>query len=424
MQPVSTKKSPNHTASPNIVKAISPTSARPSDVSISEDTWMEVASPQPDRTITTLQNGINLELSGNSPMRIAPTNVGDQQQTAVNIVPVPAPTQSRSAMQGNSLMNLGSVKTAVVHTPPAQVKGPSPKAKNGSVAEKIAALEKSGGKTKVAGSEVETYEISAAAPVAESIPKKAISPVKPNDHTFQQSFSFLKEETVKPIVPISKFTQNGKSALASAATEKPVKKGLFSFLAGKPKDDAIKTVPAVAHVATTAAAPVILKPAPITSLAPKPMESKQAPVMKLTPSALAIKPSLAPAPVQAPAHAPVQSADEYKIQDNDSDGDSGSGTDDDESNNKKQNRIPDWARGAQLKEALERQYGMYGHKPMDPDTIFVAQVQTCSLEEIFGANEGRSGKYSHRSSSAKWDADEITLVEKRTYRNQMGLPVN
>jgi len=28
--------------------------------------------------------------------------------------------------------------------------------------------------------------------------------------------------------------------------------------------------------------------------------------------------------------------------------------------------------------------------------------------------------YSKRSSSAKWDNDELTLVEKRTYRSQMG----
>jgi hypothetical protein len=29
-------------------------------------------------------------------------------------------------------------------------------------------------------------------------------------------------------------------------------------------------------------------------------------------------------------------------------------------------------------------------------------------------------RYSVRTSSAKWDEDEITLVEKRKYRNQMG----
>ena len=71
------------------------------------------------------------------------------------------------------------------------------------------------------------------------------------------------------------------------------------------------------------------------------------------------------------------------------------------------------------KEALERQYGANGHAPIDPDLIF-PEVQTCSLEEIFGSKEGKAGQYSKRTSSAKWDHDELTLVEKRTYRTQMG----
>ena len=57
--------------------------------------------------------------------------------------------------------------------------------------------------------------------------------------------------------------------------------------------------------------------------------------------------------------------------------------------------------------------------PMDPDLIF-PEVQSCSLEEIFGAKEGRSGSYSKRTSSAHWDADKLTIIEKRTYRNHMG----
>jgi hypothetical protein len=43
-----------------------------------------------------------------------------------------------------------------------------------------------------------------------------------------------------------------------------------------------------------------------------------------------------------------------------------------------------------LKDALERQYGLNGHTPMDPDTIF-HEVQTCSLEEIFGCKGGKNG---------------------------------
>eukprot|EP01038_Epipyxis_sp_PR26KG_P006031 gene6031-8305_t len=82
--------------------------------------------------------------------------------------------------------------------------------------------------------------------------------------------------------------------------------------------------------------------------------------------------------------------------------------------------IPEWARGVLLKEALERQNGLHpGFPPKDPDQIFY-EVKTCNLEEIFGRQEGLTRKYNNRTSSAKWDADEMSLVEKRTYRKQMG----
>ena len=103
----------------------------------------------------------------------------------------------------------------------------------------------------------------------------------------------------------------------------------------------------------------------------------------------------------------------------DSSGSSGSGTDDEEDRKEKQKKIPEWARGNLLKEALDRQYGLSGNKPMDPDSIF-HEVQTCSLEEIFGKSQGKSGVYSKRTSSAHWDHDQLSLVEKRTYRVQMG----
>ena len=432
LTPPSYKQAP--AKAPPATKAASPAtsaSTRVSDCSINEDTWMEVASPQPDRSLTTLQNGINMELTGNSPPRTfarvqaqAPAPVV-QQSVAPPAAPAPVATiaaaaPSRTAVQVNSLMNLGSgiQKSSVTNTTPPNPMmmktHTSPKAAQAvsSVAEKIAALEKSDRKPITKPTTVDAADVAAVVAVAAQV--KAISPLKPNDSTFKQNFSFMKEEPKSNI-----------AAAAAAAVEKPVKKGLFSFLAGKSKAEVQQPLvaphaaaPVVASLVMTAiSAPVVSKPVashtPSTSVVPKPISTLPAPVMKMTPSKAA-----ANVPAQVPVH--KQGDDEYKIADNDSDGDSGSGTDDDDEDKKKQNRIPDWARGAQLKEALEKQYGMYGHKPLDPDSIFM-EVQTCSLEEIFGTKEGKSGKYSHRSSSAKWDQDEITLIEKRTYRNQMGL---
>jgi hypothetical protein len=47
--------------------------------------------------------------------------------------------------------------------------------------------------------------------------------------------------------------------------------------------------------------------------------------------------------------------------------------------------------GTLLKEALDRQNGLLGEPPFDPDTLF-SEVTTCSLEEIFGTIQGKSGK--------------------------------
>ena len=59
--------------------------------------------------------------------------------------------------------------------------------------------------------------------------------------------------------------------------------------------------------------------------------------------------------------------------------------------NKPKPHIPEWAKGPQLKAALEKQYGFNGHTFIDPDTIF-HEVHSCSLEEIFGRKEGKAGK--------------------------------
>ena len=102
--------------------------------------------------------------------------------------------------------------------------------------------------------------------------------------------------------------------------------------------------------------------------------------------------------------------------------DSDSGTEDEA--DKPEKYIPDWARSVNLKSALAKQFGLVpGVSPLDPDTIF-AEVQTCSLEDIFGKVEGKYGKYSRRTSSAKWEHDELSLIEKRKYRNVMGYAPN
>ena len=48
-------------------------------------------------------------------------------------------------------------------------------------------------------------------------------------------------------------------------------------------------------------------------------------------------------------------------------------------------QIPAWARGPQLREALEKQFGP---NRLDPDTIF-PEVHTCDLEDIFDMRKKR-----------------------------------
>jgi hypothetical protein len=112
---------------------------------------------------------------------------------------------------------------------------------------------------------------------------------------------------------------------------------------------------------------------------------------------------------------------EYIIEDR-ADSDSDASATDDENDakaNKPKPVIPEWAKGPNLKLALEKQYGFNGHTCIDPDTIF-DEVHSCSLEEIFGQREGKCGRYAARTSSAKWDADKLSLTDKRRYRSQMG----
>ena len=409
---------------------------------LEEDTWMEVASPQPDHTISALENGISLEISGNSPQKN--TQQPLVMKTAGTRVPLtlpgPAPAAptggSRTAVQVNSLMNLTSAMPPAAPVEKANVRSPMMKEKKGIVAEKAVAIE--------AATKKEKYMEDPALTMVRSLEaaelKKKQEAMSGYDHWSPQKKSPVKVAapvTVAPVVapkpaPVEAAPAAAVPAPAAVEVAKPaVKKGLFSFLAGKTPNEAEKnstvkgtgalgaSASATKMVVAAAAAPAVVKmQSPVAAPAPAPA------VYKPVESVRTATPTRAPEPVRVPVVvASPQSVlveDEYRIGgDDDSDG-SGSGTDEDDEDKKKSNKIPDWARGAQLKEALERQYGMYGHTPVDPDMLFPV-VQTCSLEEIFGAQEGRSGKYNHRSSSAKWEHDEITLVETRTYRKQMGL---
>jgi hypothetical protein len=165
--------------------------------------------------------------------------------------------------------------------------------------------------------------------------------------------------------------------------------------------------PVVAATPVAAAAPILRD---ITSIA-------NAPAAKAAPATVPVVAT----PVQAPAAAaaPVATSEEYVIEDRDDSDESGTDGEGEADDKKPKQNVPDWARGPLLKEALERQYGLGGQTPMDPDLIF-HEVSTCSLEEIFGVREGLTRKYGNRSSSAHWDADQMTLVEKRVYRKHMG----
>ncbi|KAG5182754.1 hypothetical protein JKP88DRAFT_164282 [Tribonema minus] len=72
--------------------------------------------------------------------------------------------------------------------------------------------------------------------------------------------------------------------------------------------------------------------------------------------------------------------------------------------------VPEWAKGSQLKRALEAQYA---RTAPDPDTIFDDVTQSCNLETIFARKSGRYGK---RGSSANWAADKLTPAEVMTYK--------
>lgn len=339
------------------VKAVTPTPApaagRDSDIMMSEDgsTWMEVASPQPVRSLANLKTNISAETSAMttpSHKGVAPVFIKQEKG---------ASPEANSHVSGTSAVKMGTMPESATKLSKTQSHW-----------------------ERLTSASATSQEAPTASAVAAAVPPPAPTPGKDTN-----------------------------AAQASSAVKSSAKKGLFSFLSAKVKEE--KVDPPAAPVSAVPSTPQTKS------------QTTAAPSSALRSGAKMAQESVLQ-PVQQVSKSPQQQgADEYKIEDREDSGGSDSGTDDEDENKSKQNRIPEWARGVQLKEQLERQYGLHGHASMDPDLIF-PEVVSCSLEEIFGASMGKSGTYNKRGSSAHWDADELTLVEKRTYRAQMGLSVN
>ena len=337
-----------------------PSSDRDSDIMISDDgsTWMEVASPQPMHSLANLKTNIAKETSAMttpSHKGAAPVFIKQEKGTSPD-----TGTGAASAVKANATMPESATKLS----------------KTQSHWERLTSASAA------------TQEVSSASAVAAAALPPAPTPGKDSSAT-----------------------------QASSAVKSSAKKGLFSFLSAKVKEEKVDP-PALAPDSAVPSTPHAKSQAPATGPSSALRSGSKKAQMQQQSEERVLQ------PVQQVSKSPQQQgADEYKIEDREDSGGSDSGTDDEDENKSKQNRIPEWARGVQLKEQLERQYGLHGHASVDPDLIF-PEVVSCSLEEIFGASMGKSGSYNKRSSSAHWDADELTLVEKRTYRAQMGLSVN
>ena len=102
--------------------------------------------------------------------------------------------------------------------------------------------------------------------------------------------------------------------------------------------------------------------------------------------------------------------DTYEMSDHDGSSDS---DEEEERARREGKRIPGWARGSQLKQALSRQYT---ENSVDPEALF-GEVDTCNLEAIFGRQKT---KYQRRTSSGNWTKDKATAAEKLAFKRQMG----
>ena len=125
----------------------------------------------------------------------------------------------------------------------------------------------------------------------------------------------------------------------------------------------------------------------------------------------------AAADVKKPAGAGA-GAESYEISDREDSSDDD--YDSDGGHAKVAKKVPDWAKGPALREALEAQFNR--KQKLDPDSIF-PEVRTCDLEAIFKSFQGQAGKkrsYRSRQSTGNWKRDELSSAEKLRYKHDMG----
>ena len=378
---------------------------------------------------------------GSKPISAAASTVASAQAARpVIAAPAPvhaaAPTTSASVADTAATANAAPVKRGIfgflsnskkniTSTPAASTAGPTTTSSAAPVAQ--SALSSSGGS--LFSPSAQSSARSAAPAMVDSIIKSAKMDSAPAAAPTPVSAPIQKASPSEQPSDASKGPLGGSGGKIAGTPGAPLNnafasKSLISNIVNN-YNNAVKSTPAPVVVASTPAAvkPATAAAAPagnsvLRDITPAAGNAPASAVKAAPAAAVPATPSTAaPAPVAA-----ASAVNEYIIEDRDDSDEEGSGTDGEkeegEGTKPKQN-VPDWARGPLLKEALERQYGMGGQVPVDPDLIF-PEVTTCSLEEIFGAREGLSRKYANRSSSAHWDADQMTLVEKRVYRKHMG----
>ena len=102
----------------------------------------------------------------------------------------------------------------------------------------------------------------------------------------------------------------------------------------------------------------------------------------------------------------IQAVDQDEISDREE------STDDEDENEERQRNkhMPDWARGAALREALK------GQRDADPAQVFQIGGSTCELAAIFKTDRA----FKKRTSSQNWGADLASQHEQQRYKQDMG----